>query len=102
MRDRPDSTREHRAAALADLKVAILKEKTDNPILAVDHTECGKLLYLDERYVEALEETKLALGVVPDHVDAGILQCQALLKLKRYDEVIRACDIALSKGKKSA
>jgi tetratricopeptide (TPR) repeat protein len=102
MQDRTDSTAAHRAAALEDLRIAILKEKDDKSVLALDHTNRAKLFYADERYADALDETRLALAVVPDYVDAQVLQIQALLKLRRYDEVITACDRAIELGKKSA
>jgi eukaryotic-like serine/threonine-protein kinase len=102
MQDRPDSTPEHRAAALEDLKMAILKEKDDKSVLALDHTNRGKLLYLDERYAEALDETRLALEVGSENVEAPVLHIQVLLKLRKYDEVISACDKAIALGKKSA
>ena len=38
----------------------------------------------------------------PTMSDAHVLQVQVLLKLRRYDEVIRSCDAALAMGKKSA
>jgi tetratricopeptide (TPR) repeat protein len=102
MQDRPDSTSEHRAKALADLTLAIQKEKDDKSVLAIDHTNRGKLLYLDERFTDALDETRLALDVASDYVEAQVLQIQALLKLRRYEDVIRACDKAINMGKKSA
>ena len=102
MQDRPDSTPEHRASALADLKLAIQKEKDDKSVLAMDHTNRGKLLYLDERFEDALDEARLALDVASDYLEAQVLQIQVLLKLRRYDEVIRACDKAIDMGKKSA
>ena len=106
MQDRPDSTPEHRALALADLKLAIQKEKDDKSddksVLAIDHTDRGKLFYLDERFNEALDEVRLALGVASDYVEAQVLEIQVLLKLRRYGEVIRACDNAIDLGKKSA
>ncbi len=75
-----------------DLKMAILHEKPDNPVLALDHTNRGELLYRDERFEDALEESKLALGTA-DRVrtvviDAHVLQVRSLLKLRRVDEVI--------------
>ena len=88
--------------------MAILHEKPDNPVLALDHTNRGELLYRDERFEDALEESKLALGILADNVDARViidahvLQVQSLLKLRRFDEVIRSCDAALAMGKKSA
>jgi eukaryotic-like serine/threonine-protein kinase len=102
MQDRPDSTPEHRAQALADLKLAIQKEKDDKSVLAIDHTNRGKLFYLDERWNEALGEAKLALDIASDYIEAQVLEIQVLLKLRRYGEVIRACDKAIDLGKKSA
>ena len=102
MQDRPDSTPEHRAAALADLKMAIVKEKDDRSVLALDHTNVGKLFYADERFADALEESRLALEINSVYVEAQVLQVQVLLKLRRYDEVIYACDKAIGLGKKSA
>jgi eukaryotic-like serine/threonine-protein kinase len=96
MQNRPDSTPEHRAKAMADLKSAIQNEKDDKSVLAIDHTNRGKLLYLDERFTDALAETRLALDVASDYVEAQVLQIQALLKLRRYDEVIRSCDQAIA------
>ena len=83
--------------------MAIRHEKPDNPVLAQDHTNLGKLLYLDERFEDALEESQARPArSSPTIVDAHVLQIQVLLKLRRYDEVIRSCDVALAKGKKSA
>ena len=48
------------------------------------------------------KRAELALGVASDYVEAQVLQFQVLLKLRRYDEVIRACDNAIDEGKKSA
>jgi len=100
--DRVDSTPAQREAARSDLKLAILHEKPDDPVLALDHTNLGELFYRDERFEDALEESKLALQVVPSYVEAHVLQVQSLLKMKRYDETITSCDLALKNGKKSS
>ncbi len=102
VQSRPGATPADRQAAQADLKLAILHEDRANQVLARDHTNLGKLLYLEGRFKPALEETKLALQSAPDYIDASVLQFQVLLQLKLYDEVIRTCDIALAKGRKSA
>jgi Flp pilus assembly protein TadD len=60
------------------------------------------LFYLDERYQDALKESATALSIEPGFVDASVLQVQSLLKLRRFDDVIRACDSAIAQGKKSA
>jgi tetratricopeptide (TPR) repeat protein/tRNA A-37 threonylcarbamoyl transferase component Bud32 len=92
---RADSTVPEREAALADLNLAISHEQANNPVLALDHTNRATLLYRDERFDEALEECRLALGVVPDYVDAHILRIRTLLKLGKFDDVVRSCDVAL-------
>ncbi len=99
---RGEASPEDRKAALSDLKMAILHEQPDNPVLAQDHTSLGKLLYHDERLDEALAESERALGVLADYLDAHVLRIQVLLKLRRYAEVIRSCEVALAKGKKSS
>jgi tetratricopeptide (TPR) repeat protein len=97
-----DPSPQDRAAALADLELAIRHEQPDNPVLALDHTNRGKLLYRDGQLEVALEECRLALRAVPDHFDAHILRIQVLLKLKRHDDAISSCDVVLAQGRKSA
>jgi tetratricopeptide (TPR) repeat protein/tRNA A-37 threonylcarbamoyl transferase component Bud32 len=99
---RADSTPADRRAALADLEMAISHEQPDNPVLAQDHTNRGKLLEREGRLEEALEESQLALGVLANYGEAHVLRIQILLKLMRYDDVIRSCDVALAQGKKSS
>ncbi len=105
---RSDSTGEQRRAALDDLKKAIACEKPDNSVVVHDHVNRAALLYRDGKYKDALEESKLALVVLPDNVDASViidanvLQVQSLLKLNQFDEVIHSCDVAIAKGMKSA
>jgi eukaryotic-like serine/threonine-protein kinase len=102
LQDRPDATAVHRQAAEADLKLAIRHEDRENPVVAEDHTNLAKLYYLDEQFDDALEETKRALRSAPDDVPASVVQFQVLLRLRLYDEVIRACDTAIANGRKSA
>ena len=54
---------------------------------------------LDHRDAEALAACDAALGVVPDYDEAHRLRIDLLLKLKRYDEVIRSCDALIARGK---
>ena len=79
---RGDASPQDRRAALSDLKMAILHEQPDNPVLAQDHTALGNLLYRDGRLDEALAQSQLALGIVHDYLDAHLLQIQVLLKLE--------------------
>ncbi len=91
-----------RELALSDLDKAILYEKRDNTVLAVDHTNRGNLLYRDKHFEDALKESRRALEIEPRYPDAHVLQVKSLLKLRRYDELFRSCDVALAMGKKSA
>ncbi len=108
--ERPDSTRADREAALADLALAINYESPGNETVVLDHTEHRRLFYRDERFEDALKECQSALKILPEHVAAGAMadanalewQVRALLKLRRYDEAVTACDRAIAKGKKSA
>jgi tetratricopeptide (TPR) repeat protein len=102
LQGRSDATPAHRRAALSDLEQAIDHEKPDNPVLAQDHTNRGRLLYRERRLEDALEETRLALRILPGHADAHVLRIQILLNLRRYDEALRSCDAALAGGKTSA
>jgi tetratricopeptide (TPR) repeat protein len=103
-----DSTVQERQQALDDLNLAISYEKPDNPVLVLDHVNRADLLYRDGRYADALEETKLALRGSGEGqsakviIDAHVLQFRSLLKLDRFDEVIRSCDVAIANGKRSA
>ena len=85
--------------ALADLDQAIRLEKSDNPVLARDHTNRGRLLALDHRNAEALAAWDAALAVVRDYEDAHRLRIDLLLKRKRHDNVIRSCDALIARGK---
>jgi tetratricopeptide (TPR) repeat protein/tRNA A-37 threonylcarbamoyl transferase component Bud32 len=101
VRDLTDSTPAQRAAALEDLKLAISRERPNDPMLAMDHTNRGNILYHEERYKAALEECRLALEKWPDYGEAHVLRIKTLLKLNRLDDTIRSCDAALARGKKS-
>src|SRR5207253_1342168 len=59
-----------RAQALGDLDQAIRLEQPDNPVLARDHTNRGRLLALDHRETGALAAWDAALKVDRDDPDA--------------------------------
>jgi tetratricopeptide (TPR) repeat protein len=96
---RKDPTSDQRAEALGDLEQAIRFEKPDNPVLARDHTNRGRLLALDHRDVDALAAWDAALKIVPDFSEAHRLRLQLLLDRKRFDEVIRSCDALVAREK---
>ena len=64
---RKEPTPAQRAQALGDLDQAIRLEKPDNPVLARDHTNRGRLLALDHRDADALAAWDAALKVVRDY-----------------------------------
>jgi serine/threonine protein kinase/Tfp pilus assembly protein PilF len=96
---RKDPTPAQRGGALADLEQAIRLEQPDNPVLARDHTNRGRLLALDRRDADALAAWDAAIKLVPDYPDAHQLRLQLLLDRKRYDEVIRSCDALVARSK---
>jgi tetratricopeptide (TPR) repeat protein len=100
--NRSDPTQEHRARALRDLEQAIRLETPRNPVLARDQTNRALLLFREHHDEEALAACGAALAVVPGYSDAHLLRVRALLRLKRYDDARRSCDILLSQGKPSA
>jgi len=96
---RQELTPAQRAQALGDLDHAIRLEKPDNPVLARDHTNRGRLLALDHRDALALAAWDAALKVVRDDDEAHRLRLDLLRKLKRHDDVIRSCDALIARGK---
>jgi serine/threonine protein kinase/Tfp pilus assembly protein PilF len=99
---RKDSTPAQRLKALDDLDQAIRLGPPRDPGLALDHTKRARLFYEDHRPEEAVAACDAALKVKPDQQDAHLLRIQALLDLKRDDEVIRSCDALLARDKTSA
>jgi tetratricopeptide (TPR) repeat protein len=85
-----------------DLEQAIRLERPDDPVLALDHTLRGRLLYIDHRESEALAACDAALKIIPNDPDALRLRIDLLLAAGRYDEVIRSCDALLARGQMSA
>ena len=97
---RKESTPAQRAPGfLADLDQAIRLENPENPVLARDHTNRGRLLALDHRDADALAAWDAALKVVRDYDEAHSLRIDLLLKRKRYDDVIRSCDALIARAK---
>ena len=80
-------------AAQADLKLAIRYEKPDNPVLALDHTNRGKLLYRRRAIRRRPRgEPGSPCESPPTIVDAQVLQVQSLAQveaLRRGDPRVR-------------
>ena len=92
LQERPDATAAHRQAAQADLRLAIHHERTDKRVLALDHTNLGKLLYFDGQFNDALKESELALQFAPDYVEASVLRIPGAAqveKVRRGDPRVR-------------
>ena len=92
---------EHRARALADLDQAIRLETSGSPVLARDQASRALLLFHDHHDEEALAACDAALAIAPDNLEAHLLRLPSLLRMKRYDDVLRSCDALLSRGKPS-
>ena len=79
---RKELTPARRALALADLDQAIQFAKRDDPMLARDHTNRGRLLALDHHDADALAAWNAALDVVPDYPEAHRTADRALARRK--------------------
>ena len=89
------------AAAIADLREAIKRERPDSPVLAEDHAEIGRVLLEQKKFPEALVALEASLRIDPKKALVHRWRVIALLELKQYDEAERACDRCLEAGLKS-
>jgi tetratricopeptide (TPR) repeat protein len=99
--ERPHATSAVRAATLIDLEEAIRRGSPGSPELARDNVKRGYVLLLDGRPAEALNACEMALYIHPSDAEARRLRLTALLKLRRYDQVIDSCDAYLRSGRTS-
>jgi tetratricopeptide (TPR) repeat protein len=89
---RKNPTPDQRARALRDLEQAIRCERPGERVLARDHTKRASLLLaFDHRESEALAACEAALAVDPDYDKAHRVRIPLLLKMNRYDALIRSC-----------
>ncbi len=95
-------TPEQRARALRDLDQAIRLETPGKSVLARDQTSRALLLSRDGHAEEALAASDAALAVVSNHAPALLIRVRMLLKLRRYKDALRSCDVLLALGKPSA
>ncbi len=100
--ERPGPPAAVRAAALADLDLAIARGSPGGRDLALDYAEKGRLLLGLERYAEALDACEAARRINPDNAEVHRLRAATLLELGRFDEAIAACTAALRAGRQSA
>lgn len=86
------------AAAVADLREALRRERPDNPVRAEDHAEIGRLLVLQKKFQEALDACDASLRIDSNKAEVHRWRVIALLELKRYDDAALACDRCLKAG----
>jgi serine/threonine protein kinase/tetratricopeptide (TPR) repeat protein len=99
--ERPNPTPAVRTAALHDLEEAIRRGSPGSPELARDHAKRGHVLLLEKRHAEALDACETALYIDSADAEARRTRLMALLELRRYDQVIGACDGYLRLGRPS-
>jgi serine/threonine protein kinase/uncharacterized protein HemY len=99
--DRDDLDDARRRQVLDDLNQAIEYEKPGSSVLARDQTNRARLLLHDGREPEALAACEAALKNDPAYPEAHLFRLQALLRLKRYDELLASCKALVEQGKGS-
>jgi tetratricopeptide (TPR) repeat protein len=90
--NRSGSTPAERAAALCDLEEVLRLEPARAPKRVDDLVDRARLLFDGSRYAEALDGSAAALRIVPDHPVALRLRISVLMALRRYDDVLSACN----------
>ncbi|MGP0063057.1 MAG: protein kinase domain-containing protein [Isosphaeraceae bacterium] len=93
---------ERRDAALRDLDESIRFASPGDPAIAVDRIKQARLLRQADRQREALAACDAALGIAPRFAPAHLMRIQLLLDQKRYDELLRSCEVALESARPSA
>ena len=87
---------------LADLGEAIRLEPSRSRDAALHLARKAHILLGLRKESQALAAADSALAIAPDLAEAHRDRVEALLELKRYDEVISSCDSLLTKGRPSA
>jgi tetratricopeptide (TPR) repeat protein len=106
--DRGKPSSEARELAIGDLGEAIRLERPGSAESAADRARRARLQLIAGRPDEALADCEAALRVAPNDSEALVGRVKALLDLKRFAEVVGACDDALAhrdalaRGKPSA
>ncbi len=87
---------ERRDAALRELEIAIRCESSGKPaLIGLDRTKQAVIFRVTHRSLEALKACDAALELAPQIELAHQLRIHELLDLKRYDDLLHACDLAL-------
>jgi eukaryotic-like serine/threonine-protein kinase len=91
-----------RDAASRDLADAIRYEVPGNHLIAADWTKQAALFREAHREKKALEACNAAFEIVQRYAPAHELRIKILLDLRKYDDLIRSCDVVLAWSKPSA
>ena len=102
--DRDDYTPDQARAAIADLRESARLEAIGSGEAAADHARVARLLlHLDhspDGLAAALKAADSALKIAPGLTDAHLVRIAVLLDQERYEQVIAACETALTNGAK--
>lgn len=99
--DRGQPSPEARDQSIQDLTEAIRLDSPVDKEFAHDRARRARLLLQGGRAREALTDCEDALRAFPSDADALLVRVKSLLELKQFDEVISACDEALSRSNPS-
>jgi tetratricopeptide (TPR) repeat protein len=99
--DRANPSPESREESIQDLSEAIKLDKRSDPEFGQDRARRARLQLLEGQANEALIDCVEALKVFPRNSEALLIRVKSLLELKRFDEVLEACDDALTRGRPS-
>ena len=64
--EKPGKTQDSYGAAMADLREAVKRDRPDNPVLAEDHAEIGRIMLLQKHFHEALDSIDASLHIDPN------------------------------------
>ncbi len=99
--DRSRPSVEARDESLRDLSEAIRLDSPGDSEFARDRARRARLLLQAGRPNDALIDCQAALRDDPKNSEALLIRVRSLLDLKRFDEVLGACDEALAQGQAS-
>ncbi len=91
-------TNAQRDAALHDLDEAIKRTPARTDWIAVDETNRAALLQQAGRDDEALAACERSLAIAPKHLAAHEIKIEILKKAERFEELLRACNVAIKTG----
>jgi serine/threonine protein kinase/Flp pilus assembly protein TadD len=96
------SSTEAREESIRDLSEAIRLDRPDDREFAVDRARRARLLLQAGRATDSLADSEDALKAAPNDPEALLLRARSLLELKRFPDVVNACNEAIARGRPSA